>query len=48
MKTTIFGAGAVGGHIAARLAAAGAEVSAVCRGAQLAAIRDNGITLHIA
>lgn len=47
MKTTIFGAGAVGGHIAARLAAAGAEVSAVCRGAQLAAIRDNGITLHI-
>jgi 2-dehydropantoate 2-reductase len=48
MKTTIFGAGAVGGHLAARLAAAGAEVSAVCRGAQLAAIRERGITLHIA
>ena len=47
MKTTIFGAGAVGGHLAARLAAAGAEVSAVCRGAQLTAIRDHGITLHI-
>lgn len=48
MKTTIFGAGAVGGHLAARLAAAGAAVSAVCRGAQLAAIREQGITLHIA
>lgn len=48
MKTTIFGAGAVGGHLAARLAAAGAEVSAVCRGTQLAAIKAEGITLHIA
>ena len=48
MKTTIFGAGAVGGHLAARLGAAGAEVSAVARGAQLAAIRERGITLHIA
>lgn len=47
MKTTIFGAGAVGGHLAARLGAAGAEVAAVCRGAQLAAIREHGITLHI-
>jgi len=48
MKTTIFGAGAVGGHLAARLAAAGADVSAVCRGAQLDAIRERGVTLHIA
>jgi 2-dehydropantoate 2-reductase len=48
MKTTIFGAGAVGGHLAARLGAAGADVSAVCRGAQLAAIQEYGITLHIA
>lgn len=48
MKTTIFGAGAVGGHLAARLGAAGAEVAAVCRGAQLAAIEAQGITLHIA
>jgi 2-dehydropantoate 2-reductase len=47
MKTTIFGAGAVGGHIAARLGAAGAEVAAVARGAQLAAIQARGITLHI-
>src|SRR5580704_4289641 len=47
MKTTIFGAGAVGGHIAARLGAAGAAVAAVARGAQLAAIQARGITLHI-
>ena len=47
MKTTIFGAGAVGGHLAARLGAAGMDVAAVCRGAQLAAIRERGITLHI-
>jgi 2-dehydropantoate 2-reductase len=47
MKTTIFGAGAVGGHLAARLGAAGAEVAAVARGAQLAAIQERGITLHI-
>ena len=48
MKTTIFGAGAVGGHLAARLGAAGTDVSAVCRGAQLAAIKERGVTLHIA
>jgi 2-dehydropantoate 2-reductase len=40
------GAGAIGGHIAARLAKAGhAEVSVIARGAQLEAIRRNGITL---
>jgi 2-dehydropantoate 2-reductase len=47
MKTTIFGAGAVGGHLAARLGAAGAEVAVVARGAHLAAIQERGITLHI-
>jgi 2-dehydropantoate 2-reductase len=47
MKTTIFGAGAVGGHIAARLGAAGAKIAVVARGAQLAAIRERGLTLHI-
>jgi 2-dehydropantoate 2-reductase len=47
MKTTIFGVGAVGGHLAARLGAAGADVTAVCRGAQLAAIQERGVTLHI-
>src|SRR5688572_17267283 len=46
MKVCIYGAGAIGGHLGARLCAAGhAEVSMVGRGAQLDAIRRNGITL---
>lgn len=46
MKVCIYGAGAIGGHLAARLCAAGhAEVSVIGRGAQLDAIRRNGITL---
>lgn len=51
MRIAIFGAGAVGGHVAARLgagaAAAGIEVSAVARGTQLAAIATRGIKLEI-
>lgn len=51
MKIVVFGAGAVGGHVAARLgagaAAAGLEVAAVARGAQLAAIEARGLTLWI-
>jgi 2-dehydropantoate 2-reductase len=51
MKIVIFGAGAVGGHVGARLGAgaarAGIEVSAVARGTQLAAIRERGLTLWI-
>ncbi len=51
MKIAVFGAGAVGGHVAARLGvgadAAGIEVSAVARGAQFAAIAERGITLWI-
>ena len=48
MKVCVFGAGALGGHIAAQLIAAKqAEVSIVGRGAQLAAIRERGITLKI-
>jgi len=42
----VFGAGAVGGHVAARLAAAGHEVSAVARGANLAAMQADGIALR--
>jgi 2-dehydropantoate 2-reductase len=46
MKVCVFGAGAIGSHIAARLSAAGqSEVSVVARGAQLEAIRKNGILL---
>jgi len=45
MRICIYGAGAVGGHLAARLAAAGEEVSVLARGAQLAAVREKGIIL---
>ena len=40
MKICIYGAGAVGGLIAGRLAQAAHEVSVVARGAHLTAIRD--------
>ncbi|WP_270936034.1 ketopantoate reductase family protein [Falsiroseomonas oryzae] len=46
MRIAVYGAGAIGGHIAARLARGGAEVSLVVRGAHLAAIRANGLTVH--
>jgi 2-dehydropantoate 2-reductase len=39
------GAGAIGGFMAVRLAAAGADVSVVIRGPHLAAVRENGMTL---
>ena len=46
MRICVFGAGAIGGHIAARLAKGGAEVGVVARGAQLAAIRERGLTVR--
>lgn len=47
MKVCIFGAGAVGGHIATRLIAAQAdEIAVVARGAQLQAMRARGLTLR--
>lgn len=45
MKIAIYGAGAVGGFLAARLASAGHEVSAVARGATLQAFRTRGLRL---
>jgi len=45
MKIAVVGLGAVGGLIAARLAAAGHEVSALARGATLAAVRTHGLRL---
>jgi len=45
MRICVFGAGAIGGNFAARLAAAGNEVSVVVRGAHLDAIRAKGLTL---
>jgi len=46
MRICIFGAGAIGGHLAAKLASAGHDVSAVARGPNLAALRAHGITLR--
>jgi 2-dehydropantoate 2-reductase len=46
MKICIYGAGAIGGHLAARLHRAGAEVSVIARGAHLAAIQAKGLTVH--
>jgi 2-dehydropantoate 2-reductase len=45
MRICVYGAGAIGGNFATRLAAAGNEVSVVVRGAHLEAIRANGLTL---
>ncbi len=45
-KICIYGAGAIGGWLGARLAAQGAAVSAVARGATLAALRTHGLRLR--
>ena len=45
MRICIYGAGAIGGHLGAKLARAGAAVSLVARGAHLAAMRADGLTL---
>ncbi|MGH8705338.1 MAG: ketopantoate reductase family protein [Burkholderiales bacterium] len=46
MKACVFGAGAIGGHLAAKLAAAGHEVSVIARGANLEAMHAKGLALH--
>ena len=45
MRVCVFGAGAIGGHLAARLAQNGADVSVIARGAHLAAMQADG--LHV-
>ena len=45
MKVCVAGLGAVGGLVAARLALAGHEVSALARGATLQAVRERGLVL---
>src|SRR5690242_17332887 len=45
MKVAIFGAGAIGGLLAARLAGAGADVTVIARGPHLAAMHANGLKL---
>ena len=46
MKLAVMGAGAVGGYIGARLAAAGNEVAIIARGAHGAAIRERGLEVR--
>ncbi len=46
MRICVYGAGAIGGHLAARLAKGGAQVSVVARGANLAAIQARGLRVH--
>jgi 2-dehydropantoate 2-reductase len=47
MRISIFGAGAVGGHLAVRLAQAGHEISCVMRGRHLEAVKAKGLTLRV-
>ena len=47
MKTAIIGAGAIGGYVGVKLALAGEDVTFMVRGANLDAIRKNGMKLII-
>jgi 2-dehydropantoate 2-reductase len=44
MKICVYGAGAIGGHVAVRLAKGGAQVSLVAREATVQAVRTRGLT----
>jgi len=46
-RIAIFGAGAIGGLIGGELARVGFEVTLICRGAQLEAVRANGLTVIV-
>ena len=45
MKIAVMGAGGIGAYLGAMLARSGAEVTLVCRGRHLAAIREHGLSL---
>jgi 2-dehydropantoate 2-reductase len=45
MKICIYGAGAIGGLLGAKLARAGQDVTLIARGPHLAALREHGLTL---
>ena len=47
MKIAIYGAGAIGGYLGARLALAGEEVTLIARGDHLAAMRARGVRLLV-
>lgn len=46
MRIAILGSGGVGGYFGGRLAAAGGDVHFIARGAQLAALRERGLTIE--
>ncbi len=46
MKICVVGAGAIGGLLAVKLASAGEDVTVILRGANLAAVRERGLTLR--
>src|ERR1700682_6501645 len=46
MRICVFGAGAVGSHLAVRLALSGHDVSCVMRGPHLEAVKSKGLTLR--
>ena len=46
MKIAIYGAGATGGYLGAKLALAGTETTLIARGAHLAAMQANGVRLR--
>ncbi len=46
MRFIVYGVGAIGGTLAAKLQASGADVAGIARGAQLEALRDNGLLLR--
>src|SRR5262245_57294176 len=46
MRIAVVGAGGVGGYFGGRLAAAGADVTFLARGAHLDAIRERGLTIQ--
>ena len=45
MRIAIFGAGALGGYLGARLVEAGEEVALIARGAHLSTIQQRGLTI---
>jgi 2-dehydropantoate 2-reductase len=46
VKIAVMGAGGIGSYLGALLARSGAEVTLICRGAHLAAVRANGLRVH--
>ncbi len=46
MRICVYGAGAIGGHLAARLHRVGADVSVIARGPHLEAIHAKGLEVH--